>query len=215
MRAKRIIPILIVIVVVAVGVGYFRRQSAANSGAITLSGTIEATEINLAAVAGGQVKQIYVEEGDAVAQDQALVNLYAAGANVNEKVRSPIDGVILERLVEPDEFVATGSTVLVVADLNALTLKIYVPEDRYGQIALGQAYAVTVDSFPAETFSGTVKFISDRAEFTPRNVQTTDSRKTTVYAVRLDLTAAGGKLKPGMPADVHFDGQLPATVTGG
>lgn len=215
MRAKRIIPILIVIVVVAVGVGYFRRQSAANSGAITLSGTIEATEINLAAVAGGQVKQIYVEEGDAVARDQALVNLYAAGANVNEKVRSPIDGVILERLVEPDEFVATGSTVLVVADLNALTLKIYVPEDRYGQIALGQAYAVTVDSFPAETFSGTVKFISDRAEFTPRNVQTTDSRKTTVYAVRLDLTAAGGKLKPGMPADVHFDGQLPATVTGG
>lgn len=215
MRAKRIIPILVVIVVVAVGIGYFRRQSAANSGAITLSGTIEATEINLAAVAGGQVKQIYVEEGDAVAQDQALVNLYAAGANVNEKVRSPIDGVILERLVEPDEFVATGSTVLVVADLNALTLKIYVPEDRYGQIALGQTYAVTVDSFPDETFSGTVKFISDRAEFTPRNVQTTDSRKTTVYAVRLDLTAAGGKLKPGMPADVHFDGQLPATVTGG
>ena len=215
MRAKRIIPILVVIVVVAVGIGYFRRQSAANSGAITLSGTIEATEINLAAVAGGQVKQIYVEEGDAVARDQALVNLYAAGANVNEKVRSPIDGVILERLVEPDEFVAAGSTVLVVADLNALILKIYVPEDRYGQIALGQTYAVTVDSFPAETFSGTVKFISDRAEFTPRNVQTTDSRKTTVYAVRLDLTAAGGKLKPGMPADVHFDGQLPATVTGG
>lgn len=214
MRAKRIIPILIAIVVVAVGIGYFRRQSSANSSAIILSGTIEATEINLAAVAGGQVKQIYVEEGDAVAQDQALVNLYAAGANVNEKIRAPIDGVILERLVEPDEFVAAGSTVLVVADLNALTLKIYVPEDRYGQIALGQTYAVTVDSFPDETFSGTVKFISNRAEFTPRNVQTTDSRKTTVYAVRLDLTATGGKLKPGMPADVHFTGQLPATVTG-
>lgn len=207
MRAKRIIPLVVVIVLVAVGVGYFRRQSAANSGAITLSGTIEATEINLAAIAGGQVKQIHVEEGDPVAQDQALVNLYAAGANVNEKVRSPIDGVILERLVEPDEFVAPGSTVLVVAALDALTLKIYVPEDRYGQIALGQSYAVTVDSFPDETFNGTVKFISDRAEFTPRNVQTTDSRKTTVYAVRLDLAAAGGKLKPGMPADVHFEGQ--------
>lgn len=214
MRAKRIIPILVVIVLVAAGVGYFRRQSAANSGAITLSGTIEATEINLAAIAGGQVKQIYVDEGDAVTQDQALVNLYAAGANVNEKVRAPIDGVILERLVEPDEFVAPGSTVLVVAALDALTLKIYVPEDRYGQIALGQTYAVTVDSFPNETFSGTVKFISDRAEFTPRNVQTTDSRKTTVYAVRLDLGATGGKLKPGMPADVHFDGSMPATVTG-
>ncbi|MEZ4869221.1 MAG: efflux RND transporter periplasmic adaptor subunit [Caldilineaceae bacterium] len=205
MRVQRIIPILLVIGLVVVGVIYFTRQSAANSGAITLSGTIEATEINLAAVAGGEVKEIYVDEGDPVAQDQALVNLYAATANVNEKVRSPIDGVVLERLIEPDELVAPGSTVLVVAALNALTLKIYVPEDRYGQIALGQTYAVTVDSFPNESFSGTVKFISDRAEFTPRNVQTTDSRKTTVYAVRLDLAPSGGKLKPGMPADVHFD----------
>lgn len=208
MRAKRVIPMLIVILLVTAGVIYFRRQSAANSSAITLSGTIEATEINLAAVAGGQVKAIYVEEGDAVTRDQALVNLYAAAANVNEKVRSPIDGVVLERLIEPDEFVAANSTVLVVAALDALTLKIYVPEDRYGQIALGQTYPVSVDSFPGETFQGTVKYIADRAEFTPRNVQTTDSRKTTVYAVRLELVAAGGKLKPGMPADVHFDGHF-------
>ena len=215
MRAKRIIPILIIILLVSAGVIYFRRQSAANSSAITLSGTIEATEINLAAVAGGQVKQVYVEEGDAVTQDQVLVNLYAASANVNEKVRSPIDGVVLERLVEPDEFMAPGSTALVVADLNTLTLKIYVPEDRYGQIALGQTYAVTVDSFPNETFHGTVKFIADQAEFTPRNVQTTDSRKTTVYAVRLNLKDAGSKLKPGMPADVHFDGQVLTTTIGG
>ena len=205
--AKRVIPILVVILLVIVGVIYFRRQSAAQNSAITLSGTIEATEINLAAIAGGQIKAIYVEEGDPVAKDQALVNLYAASANVNEKIRSPIDGVILERLVEPDEFAAPGSTVLVVAALDALTLKIYVPEDRYGQVALGQSYGVTVDSFPSETFSGTVKFISDRAEFTPRNVQTTDSRKATVYAIRLDLAPNGGKLKPGMPADVHLDGQ--------
>ena len=206
MRAKRVIPILIVILLVTAGVIYFRRQSAANSAAVTLSGTIEATEINLAAVAGGQVKAIYVEEGDRVTQDQPLVNLYAAAANVNEKVRSPIDGVVLERLIEPDEFVAANSTVLVVAALDALTLKIYVPEDRYGQMALGQSYAVSVDSFPGETFQGTVQYIADRAEFTPRNVQTTDSRKTTVYAVRLELAPTGGKLKPGMPADVHFGG---------
>lgn len=204
--AKRAIPILVIILLVTAGVIYFRRQSAANSAAVTLSGTIEATEINLAAIAGGQVKAIYVEEGDRVTQDQPLVSLYAATANVNEKVRSPIDGVVLERLIEPDEFVTPGSTALVVAALDALTLKIYVPEDRYGQIALGQSYAVSVDSFPGETFQGTVKYISDRAEFTPRNVQTTDSRKTTVYAVRLELAPTGGKLKPGMPADVHFGG---------
>jgi len=79
-----------------------------------------------------------------------------------------------------------------------------VPEDRYGQIALGQTYPVTIDSFPGETFYGRVGVISDKAEFTPRNVQTTDSRQTTVYAVKLDLEPTGGKLKPGMPADVHL-----------
>lgn len=96
---------------------------------------------------------------------------------------------------------------MVVATLDALTLKVYVPEDRYGQVALRQSYPVTVDSFPNETFQATVKNISDKAEFTPRNVQTTDSRKTTVYAITLDLASSDGKLKPGMPADVHFSAQ--------
>jgi len=50
------------------------------------------------------------------------------------------------------------------------------------------------------------QFISNQAEFTPRNVQTTDSRQTTVYAIKLDLDPSGGMLKPGMPADVHFGG---------
>ncbi|MCS6826582.1 MAG: hypothetical protein NZ553_08230, partial [Caldilinea sp.] len=75
----------------------------------------------------------------------------------------------------------------------------------YGRIELGATYPVTVDSFPGEVFTGTVRHIADRAEFTPRNVQTTDNRKTTVFAVKLDLGAGAGKLKPGMPADVHFE----------
>ena len=98
---------------------------------------------------------------------------------------------------------------MVVAPLEELTLKIYVPENRYGRIALRQTYPVTVDLFPGETFQGTVRYIADQAEFTPRNVQTTDSRQTTVYAVKLDLEPTGGKLKPGMPADVHLDPQSP------
>jgi HlyD family secretion protein len=92
-----------------------------------------------------------------------------------------------------------------IAPLDALTLKIYVPENRYGQVSLGQNYPVTVDSFPGMTFGGRVSFISDQAEFTPRNVQTKDSRETTVYAVKLNLAPAGGKLKPGMPADVTIE----------
>ncbi len=201
LTSKRIIPIVVVIVLAVLGGFYFTQQSASSDGQFILSGTIEATEINLPTISGGRVKQVYVAEGDQVHKGQQLVFIASTGT-ASENIASPIDGVVLERLVEPDEFAAPGSTVMVVAPLNALTLKIYVPEDRYGQISLGQIIPVTVDSFPGETFKGRVSFISDKAEFTPRNVQTKDSRQTTVYAVKLNLDPAGGKLKPGMPADV-------------
>ena len=63
---------------------------------------------------------------------------------------------------------------------------------------------VTVDSFPGQVFQGTVQHIADRAEFTPRNVQTPAGRRTTVFAVKLAVDNPEGKLKPGMPADVVF-----------
>jgi HlyD family secretion protein len=198
MRSRRIILLLLVVILAIVGIGYYVQQRVANSGRFVLSGTIETTEINLPAMTGGRVREVYVAEGDSVKRNQELVR------TAGEIIRSPIDGVVLERLVEPGEFAAPGSTSMVVAPLDELTLKVYVPEDRYGQVALGQTYAVTVDSFPNQTFQGTVKNIADKAEFTPRNVQTTDSRKTTVYAVTLDLAPSGGRLKPSMPADVHF-----------
>jgi multidrug efflux pump subunit AcrA (membrane-fusion protein) len=206
MRSKLIVPAIILIVLALAGGGwdYFSQQSANEDGRFVLSGTIEVTETNLPTLYGGQVKAVYADEGDQIQNGQNLVNVWSTNTQASEMVRSPIDGVVLERLVEPDESVPAGSTVMVVAPLDELTLTVYVPENRYGQISLGGTYSVTVDSFPGETFSGRVSVISDKAEFTPRNVQTTDSRQTTVYAIKLDLEPTGGKLKPGMPADVHF-----------
>ncbi len=117
---------------------------------------------------------------------------------------APMDGVILTRAIEPGEFAAPGATLLVIGQTTPLTLTVYVSEDRYGKITLGQVYPVTVDSFPGETFQASVTHIADQAEFTPRNVQTTQNRKTTVFAIRLSIDSNGGKLKPGMPADVTF-----------
>ncbi len=79
-----------------------------------------------------------------------------------------------------------------------------VPEDRYGEIHIGQEATVTVDSFPGQTFKATVTKIADQAEFTPRNVQTVEGRSATVYAVKLKVNDPEGKLKLGMPADVVF-----------
>jgi hypothetical protein len=61
------------------------------------------------------------------------------------------------------------------------------------------------------TFPATVTYISDQAEFTPRNVQTTEGRRTTVYAVKLDVPNPDGRLKPGMPTDVSFDESADST----
>jgi HlyD family secretion protein len=130
------------------------------------------------------------------------VNLALGG--MNETLTSPIDGVVLDRTIEAGEVATPGSPLVVLADLNTLTVTVYVPENRYGHVALDQTYAVRVDSFPNETFKGRVSHIANQAEFTPRNVQTVTGRETTVFAITLDLEPSGGRLKPGMPADVIF-----------
>ena len=119
-------------------------------------------------------------------------------------VTSPIDGLVLSRSVDPGEYAAPGGALLVVGSLSTLTLTVYVPEDRLGEVGLGRTAQVGVDSFAGEAFSATVDHIADQAEFTPRNVQTVEGRKSTVFAVRLSLANPDGRLKPGMPADVTF-----------
>ena len=119
-------------------------------------------------------------------------------------IASPIDGVVLTRSVEPGEVSVPSAPLVTLLRLDDLTITVYVPEDRYGSISLGQAAQVSVDSFPGEAFNATVVRIADQAEFTPRNVQTEEGRRTTVFAVDLSVANLDGKLKPGMPADVTF-----------
>lgn len=145
--------------------------------------------------------------------DAAAAQIAAAQAQIDVlkvqidklTLKAPMSGVVLNRSIEPGEIVAPGAKLLSVADTANLYMTVYVPENRYGEIALGATVQVSVDSFPGETFSATVARIADKAEFTPRNVQTAEGRATTVFAVKLALANAGGKLKPGMPADVVFE----------
>lgn len=202
---KRSVPIPLLIIVVIVG-AYFvwHYIQSPPSDTSRLSGTIEADEIHLASQVGGRVRHVYVNEGDHVQANQNLIDIYSM-SGVNESITSPIDGVVLQRLIEPGEIALPNSTLIVVADLDTLSLTVYVPEDRYGQVQLDQSYQVTVDSFPGQTFSGRVSHIADQAEYTPKNVQTAEGRKSTVFGIKLELEPSGGKLKPGMPADVVFE----------
>jgi len=120
-------------------------------------------------------------------------------------VRAPVSGVVLTRLIEPGEVVAAGATVFTIGQLDALRITVYLPEDRYGGISLGEQAQVTVDTFPGDQFVAMVSRIADKAEFTPRNVQTEEGRRTMVFAVELSVTDPEQKLRPGMPASVSFD----------
>ena len=120
-------------------------------------------------------------------------------------VYAPIPGVVISRNVEPGEVIQPGAPVMTIGQLENLTITVYVHEDRYGRIKLGQDAEMTVDSFPGEAFNATVVYISDQGEFTPRNVQTQEGRRSTVFAVVLSIQNEDGKLIPGMPADVVFE----------
>ena len=119
-------------------------------------------------------------------------------------IKAPIDGTILFRLVEPGELAIAGSPVITLIQLEKLRLTVYLPEDKYGIVDLGDEVEVRVDSYPEKVFKAKVIRIADQAEFTPRNVQTQEERKNTVYAIILEVNDPEGNLKPGMPADVKF-----------
>ncbi len=116
-------------------------------------------------------------------------------------LKSPVNGIVTRRVAHTGEIAAPNATLLSVANLDTVKLTIYVPETQIGQIKIGDTFPVQVDSFPAKIFQGKVIYISNQAEFTPRNVQTKSERINTVFAVKLQIANSNFDLKPGMPAD--------------
>jgi HlyD family secretion protein len=135
-----------------------------------------------------------------------IVQAEAAGSALQAQIDkmtlyTPISGVVTSRSAHSGEAAVAGATLLTVANLDEVTLTIYIPEDELGRVRLGQDVDVLVDSFPGRAFTGTVSYISQEAEFTPRNVQTEKERVNMVFAVKVRLPNPDHLLKPGMPAD--------------
>jgi len=202
---KRLIPIIVIVLAIIVYGTYSFYQTYASNSEQIVTGTIEAKEVHLGVVMGGIVDEILVEEGDAVIVDQLLAVVDSVSGGSGDRIRSPIDGVVLLRAAEPGEIAVAGGSLLVIANLDEMTLTIYVPEDQYGKIHLGEEYPITVDSFPDGVFMGKVTHIADQAEFTPQNTRTVEGRKSTVYGIRLTIPNPEHDLKPGMPADVTLN----------
>lgn len=139
-----------------------------------------------------------------VAQAEAALRAADAGL-ANMVIRAPFDGVVTVRHREPGEIVPAGSAVVSLMDRNDRWVRIYVSEAHIGAVRTGQAASITSDTFKGRTYPGEVVYLSSEAEFTPKNVQTSEERVKLVYAVKVRISGdTGFELKPGMPADVQL-----------
>jgi HlyD family secretion protein len=182
------------------------RYQAAQDRLLALEIGVDSPKVVAAQAALNQAMAAEDQANKAVIQAEASLALIDAQI-AKLTVTAPADGVILTRSIQPGEVIAAGGKAIGLGRLDNLTITVYIPEDHYGELSLGQSATMTVDSFLGETFNASVVYISDQAEFTPRNVQTVEGRSSTVYAIKLQVQDPDGKLKPGMPADVVFSGQ--------
>lgn len=119
-------------------------------------------------------------------------------------VTSPLIGVVLSHNIEPGEFVAAGTPIVTVGDLEHVWLRAYIDETDLGRVKVGQAARVTTDTYPGKGYEGRISFIASQAEFTPKSVQTQKERVKLVYRIKITIDNPHMELKAGMPADARI-----------
>jgi HlyD family secretion protein len=122
-------------------------------------------------------------------------------------VKSPVAGTITAKLVDMGEMVAARTPVAVVSDLDNAWANVYVDEPLVPTLTLGQAATIVTDA--GHRIAGRITYISPRAEFTPRNVQTADERSKLVYRIKITVDNREGILKPGMPVEADLGARPP------
>jgi len=143
---------------------------------------------------------------DRAAVVQAEEKLRVSKLNVEYTVlRAPLSGVVVVRDAELGEVVAPNTPVTTIADLDHVWLRAYVSETDLARVHWGQEATVRTDTFPNKTYRGHISFVSDKAEFTPKSVQTFKERVTLVYRIKIDVENPNHELKPGMPADATIE----------
>ena len=131
-------------------------------------------------------------------------------ATLNEQVlrsnvKSPLKGTVIEKYSETGELTAAGKPLAKIADLSVIRLKVYVSGAQLPDIKIGQECTVRLDDGEKgyKTFTGTISYISGKAEFTPKIIQTKEERVTLVYGVTIDVKN-DGTMKSGMPGEAIF-----------
>lgn len=151
--------------------------------------------------AGARRQEVDVARARVAAADAQLATLDKTLRDAT--IVSPASGTVTQKLAEVGEIVAPRAPLLVVADLDHAWATVYVSEPLLPAIAIGRTAKVLTDGSTA-TLEGRVSYVSPQAEFTPRNVQTSDERAKLVYRVKIAVDNRQGVLKPGMPVEAEL-----------
>lgn len=158
--------------------------------------------------------QLAATEAD-IAQNNTIAEAEAASyraqiAQVDESLRrcritSPIDGTVLVKYAEAGELTAAGKPLFKIADLSRMNLRAYITASQLTSVRIGQKVRVFADSGEdgVREYEGTVSWISDQSEFTPKTIQTRDERANLVYAIKISFIN-DGYVKIGMYGDLKF-----------
>lgn len=178
------------------------RRDLARDRVASAESRVKTAEEALARVKAGARR----EEVDAA---RARVDAVTAQINILEKglgdatLTAPIAGLVTEKLVEVGEVIPPRVPAVVIVDLDNAWADVFVPEPTVPQIKIGQPATVFTDAGGAG-LPGTISYISPKAEFTPRNVQTAEERSKLVYRVRISVDNKDGVLKQGMPVEAEI-----------
>jgi HlyD family secretion protein len=151
--------------------------------------------------AGARPEEISAAEARLAAADAQIATLEKTLADAS--VEAPVGGTVTSRLVDPGETIARGVPVIVISDLDRAWANVYVDEPLVPRLALGET--VTLHTDAGQQIPGTITYISPRAEFTPRNVQTAEERSKLVYRIKVSVDNREGILKPGMPVEADLE----------
>ena len=161
-----------------------------------------------------QAGSISVQKRDAAktAADAAQANVEALKASLAlantrlgfAQLVSSIDGFVIIKSAEAGEVVQAGAPVFTVADLKNIWLTAYINETDLGKVKPNQPVDIKIDTYPGKIYRGRISFISQEAEFTPKQIQTTEERVKLVYRIKVMIDNPNLELKPGMPADGYI-----------
>ncbi|MGM0933523.1 MAG: HlyD family secretion protein [Bacteroidota bacterium] len=121
------------------------------------------------------------------------------------KIINPVKGTVLSKYAEPGEITSFGRPIYKIADLDEMTLRVFISETQLSELKIGEEVNVKIDAADGmKTFPGKVSWISSSAEFTPKIIQTKEERVNLVYAVKV-IVKNDGSLKIGMPAEMWLE----------